>query len=112
MSQSRKAKQSARTTASMHGGQGRPPLAAVVMAAAVMAAIGFWWHMDRQAGTPPASDLSIEANVADQPASALIPKSAFEKLTGLWQRPDGGYLIEIRSVGPDGEMDAAYFNPR
>ena len=96
----------------MRGGQGLPPLAAVVMAAAVTAAVGFWWRVDRQAGTPPASAPSVAANVSGQPASALIPKPAFEKLTGLWQRPDGGYLIEIRSVGPDGEMDASYFNPR
>ncbi len=96
----------------MQGGRGLPPLAAVVMAAAVMAAIGFWWHIDRQTGTLPASAPSVAADVSGQPASALIPKPAFGKLTGLWQRPDGGYLIEIRSVGPGGEMNAAYFNPR
>ncbi len=86
-------------------------MAAVVMAAAVAAAIGVWWHIDRQTVTPPESP-SVAANVVDQPAPATTPASAFEKLTGLWQRPDGGYIIEIRSVGPDGEMNAAYFNPR
>ncbi len=86
-------------------------MAAVVMAAAVTAALGFWWHIDRQTVTPPESP-SVAANVLDQPAPASAPKPSFEKLTGLWQRPDGGYIIEIRSVGPDGEMDAAYFNPR
>lgn len=86
-------------------------MAAVVMAAAVAAAIGFWWHIDRQTVTPPES-LSVAANVVDQPASVAAPAPAFDKLTGLWQRPDGGYLIEIRCVGPGGKMDAAYFNPR
>ncbi len=98
--------------ASMQGGRGLPPLAAVVMAAAVTAAIGFWWHIDRQTGTLPASAPSVAANAVDKPATIETPKLAFEKLIGLWQRPDGGYLIEIRSVGPNGEMKAAYFNPR
>jgi len=26
-------------------------------------------------------------------------------------RPDGGYVLEIRRVGADGRLDAAYFNP-
>ncbi|MGE5172921.1 MAG: hypothetical protein ACM3MD_03735, partial [Betaproteobacteria bacterium] len=94
------------------GRAGLPPLVAVVMAAAMTAAIGFWWHMDRQVGTSPTSALSVAVNVVDQPAPSATPRPAFENLTGLWQRPDGGYLIEIRSVRPDGEMDAAYFNPR
>ncbi|NWG75452.1 MAG: hypothetical protein HXY24_12720 [Rubrivivax sp.] len=35
-----------------------------------------------------------------------------EKLIGQWQRPDGGYILEVRSVEPDGRITAAYFNPR
>jgi len=27
-------------------------------------------------------------------------------------RPDGGYMITIRGVDPDGKLDAAYANPR
>jgi uncharacterized protein (DUF2147 family) len=41
-----------------------------------------------------------------------IPRFGFDKLTGQWQRPDGGYIIEIRSADPGGKMNAAYFNPR
>ena len=36
----------------------------------------------------------------------------FQNLIGRWQRPDGGYVIEIRKVDSEGRMDAAYFNPR
>jgi hypothetical protein len=36
----------------------------------------------------------------------------FEKLAGQWLRPDGGYVIQVKSVSKDGAMDAAYFNPR
>ena len=33
-------------------------------------------------------------------------------LAGRWQRPDGGYVLELGGVGPDGLVNAAYFNPR
>jgi hypothetical protein len=77
-------------------------LATVVIVVAVVAVVGFWWSKGRPADTPPAV----------VPKAAATPKAAFEKLTGRWQRPDGGYIIEIRSVEPDGRMHAAYFNPQ
>lgn len=33
-------------------------------------------------------------------------------LTGRWLRPDGGYVLELNDIGPDGHVKAAYFNPR
>lgn len=33
-------------------------------------------------------------------------------LEGRWQRPDGGYVVEIRGVDPSGKIDAVYLNPR
>lgn len=36
----------------------------------------------------------------------------FQALVGKWVRPDGGYVISVRSVDPDGRVDAGYFNPR
>jgi hypothetical protein len=35
-----------------------------------------------------------------------------ERLVGRWVRPDGGYLLEIRSAQADGKLDAVYLNPR
>jgi hypothetical protein len=35
----------------------------------------------------------------------------FDKLNGRWLRPDGGYVLEIRSVDASGKIDAAYLNP-
>ena len=32
-------------------------------------------------------------------------------LKGAWVRPDGGYTIAIKSVGPNGALEAMYFNP-
>jgi hypothetical protein len=36
----------------------------------------------------------------------------FRPLVGRWQRTDGGYVIDIRRVAPDGSMQARYYNPR
>lgn len=36
----------------------------------------------------------------------------YKVLVGKWVRPDGGYVIHIRDVKPDGTADAGYFNPR
>jgi hypothetical protein len=47
-----------------------------------------------------------------QTTAALDKDQGFENLIGRWLRPDGGYIIEIRSISADGRMDAAYLNPR
>lgn len=33
-------------------------------------------------------------------------------IIGKWVRPDGGYVIEIKSVDASGKLDASYYNPR
>ena len=35
----------------------------------------------------------------------------FHVLLGPWIRPDGGYVITIKGVDADGNLDAAYANP-
>jgi hypothetical protein len=34
------------------------------------------------------------------------------ELTGRWIRPDGGYILELTGIGPEGKLKASYFNPR
>lgn len=34
------------------------------------------------------------------------------KLVGQWQRPDGGYVLALSGAGAEGQLKAAYFNPR
>jgi hypothetical protein len=58
--------------------------------------------------TPPPAAL----NATNQPAPAATLNPGFEKLKGRWLRPDGGYIVEIRSVDETGKMDASYFNPK
>ena len=36
----------------------------------------------------------------------------FQKLIGKWVRPDGGYVLDIKSISPDGKIEMAYLNPR
>jgi len=36
----------------------------------------------------------------------------FQPLMGRWQRTDGGYVIDIRSIDAEGKIEAGYFNPR
>jgi len=57
------------------------------------------------------------AAAAQAPAPATKGESAagvaasFDVLKGRWVRPDGGYTIAIKSIGPKGELEAMYFNP-
>ncbi len=44
-------------------------------------------------------------------AAPLEAKADLQFLKGRWLRPDGGYVIEIRQVDADGQLDAGYFNP-
>lgn len=58
----------------------------------------------------PASPSGTSSKTAPPPppsAAAVAP----EKLIGRWVRPDGGYVVEITAVTPDGRLQAGYFNP-
>ena len=45
-----------------------------------------------------------------------VPKPAAKvdskRLIGHWERPDGGYILEINEIVKDGVLKAAYYNPR
>ena len=60
--------------------------AGIVLVMAAVVGLGLWWWIDG--------------------------KSDFEKLQGKWGRTDGGYVLEIKKVTADGNMDAAYLNPQ
>jgi len=69
------------------------------VAAAVIAVLAGGWWMRTRNSPPPAA------------ATAPVPAADFGLLRGRWQRPDGGYVIEIRSVAESGAIEASYFNP-
>jgi hypothetical protein len=55
---------------------------------------------------------SPQPPAAPEAAAAPEAKSGFDRLKGRWQRPDGGYVIDIKDIDNGGKMVAAYFNPR
>jgi len=64
-------------------------------------------------GKEDASNQSKSAAETDrQTTTSANVKLDFQKLLGKWVRPDGGYVIEIRSVDAYGTAEAAYFNPQ
>jgi len=82
-------------------------LALLVLVFGALAAGVFFFLNGRQTAAqspgPPAGQESVSAPEA-QPG--------FDRLQGRWQRPDGGYVIEIKDIKASGKMTAAYFNPR
>jgi hypothetical protein len=68
-------------------------IASLAIAAGIFAA-----RAEPLPGAPAASSTS------DSPAG-------FASLPGRWVRPDGGYVISIKSVDASGKLDASYANP-
>jgi hypothetical protein len=60
---------------------------------------------------PPPASPPATVSAPDQPAVEAISHLEFEKLKGKWLRPDGGYILEIRSATAEGNLEAGYFNP-
>lgn len=60
-------------------------------------------------GTVPAQGAAPAPKEAAAPAAAK--QAGFDVLMGSWVRPDGGYMIAISAIGPDGRLEATYFNP-
>lgn len=54
----------------------------------------------------------LTAMILSTSISTAASAADYRPLIGRWQRTDGGYVIEIRRVAPDGTMQAGYFNPR
>ncbi|MFC1821274.1 hypothetical protein ACFL9T_01090 [Thermodesulfobacteriota bacterium] len=65
-----------------------------------LAAVVFYGLMNRSS-TETAPTISLKKESPD-----------FDKLVGPWVRREGGYVIAISKIHPDGKVDAAYFNPR
>jgi hypothetical protein len=57
----------------------------------------------RSEKTPPAS--------AQTNGSVAKPDANLMKLVGRWERPDGGYVLEVRQVDAGGVAETGYFNP-
>jgi hypothetical protein len=47
----------------------------------------------------------------DADAVRFIDKNDVQHIVGRWVRPDGGYMLDLKEIGKDGTLKAAYFNP-
>jgi uncharacterized protein (DUF2147 family) len=80
-----------------------PSLAAQFMVVSLLLAA-----CEQKPASPPTRSVSAtDTNAAATP----VVKPEFARLVGKWQRPDGGYVIEIKNVDPIGKLQVAYFNP-
>jgi len=81
-----------------------------------------WWITNRvnESQAPAVAETTLAVGIpavvetpAPKPAPVEKPEPVnFRPLEGKWVRPDGGYVLEIRSIDPSGKMNAAYLNPR
>ena len=80
-------------------------LAGVAVAAGILI-----YHL-RYANTD-STKASQSAEAKGDRATSPSGDNAFKKLIGSWRRLDGGYIIDIRRIDADGQMSAAYYNPK
>lgn len=80
--------------------------------AVAVAIIGIYLVFMRQGPTSRDAERATGSGSVRQADKAAQAIADFQALVGKWVRPDGGYVISVRSVDPDGQVDAGYFNPR
>jgi hypothetical protein len=111
MSRRSKKKRSPKPLLPSHAAQrGVPRWAVMCFAIVVVLSFWFWWRNYESAEISPAGKPATLTTPSHPPAATS--RSEFQKLTGRWQRPDGGYVLEIKSIAVNGALDAAYFNPK
>jgi hypothetical protein len=74
----------------------------IIVAASIM--VFFWFSPSYQSW---AQSRPPEVKKTEKAA-----KIGFDRLNGAWRRQDGGYVIAIKEIKPDGGMAAEYFNPK
>jgi len=57
-------------------------------------------------------DKTAPENQAVSDKSGEVLTLDYGVIVGRWLRPDGGYVIEIQKVDMNGQITAAYYNPR
>jgi len=95
-------------------GSGRMVALAVVVGVAAVLALATW-----RSGPGPAAPVASAAPSAPAPTAVAPPVASagdtpelYRRLVGDWVRPDGGYVLSIRSVSSAGAAEVGYFNPR
>jgi hypothetical protein len=99
----RKQPEAAASTAAARTGRRRSAVVVVLVAAAVALAWATWRK------TPEPAAPATSAGKPSPPASA---PADYAVLVGEWVRPDGGYVLAVSGIAPDGTASVSYFNPR
>jgi len=86
-----------------------PRVAVAFLAFVVVVFLGLWWWQSQSTDGSVTAKPITQTNEVNPGATTTARE--FEKLKGGWRRPDGGYILAIKSVADSGAMDAAYFNP-
>jgi hypothetical protein len=75
---------------------------------------GLAWVVCVALALAPMPDAGAQGAAPAAKAATASPAAAtsLDVLKGSWVRPDGGYVIAIRGVGPNGQLDATYHNPK
>ena len=86
----------------------------LVVGVALVLAVATW--RGGTASTPQAASSapSPTAPTTAAPSAATTSETPeiYRRLVGDWLRPDGGYVLSVRSLSPDGTAQVAYFNPQ
>jgi len=100
MNQRKKGKMPAETA---KAGSRRGLISGLVIAASVALAVAAWlvYRGGQSADPKPAAEETGGSAVAGT-----------EMLRGRWLRPDGDYILEIRGIDSNGNMDCRYYNPQ
>ena len=102
----------ARTPVAKSTATRRPSVVAILATVGLIGAIaGFAWWRSTHSETQPAVPVA-QATSTTHPTAVIENNSEFQKLKGNWVRPDGGYILELRSVEDGGKIAASYSNPR
>jgi hypothetical protein len=113
MNKTKESKRSAKKSTPSKNGLRNGRIAAAGLAIVILCACGFLWSKGTKTGGEAVAAAPTESQTLNGPGTAAMQTSPdLSKLTGKWVRSDGGYVLEIKSVGSGGKMDAAYFNPQ
>ena len=80
-----------------------------VVVGVACAAVALAWATWRPTSVP-AADAALTRAPQTSPTSAAA--QAYGVLLGEWTRPDGGYVLSVSQVAPDGKATVGYYNPR
>jgi hypothetical protein len=54
---------------------------------------------------------SMGCKPKNEPTPVKVSTETFAPLSGRWVRLDGGYILMVHRIDPDGKVNAGYFNP-